>query len=313
MEDALSRRYALMAMLKRKLLRLDCIKEFYEKDLDFGKRLCVPMNSIWQLRRIKVALWVGHFGELKTLQTFNKYFYWPQMRRDVHKICERCLNFKVAMSRVSPHGLYTPFPIRTSPWTDISMDFVLGLPRTKNGKDSVFVVVDRFSKMAHFIPCHKSDNASHVANLFFRDVVQLHGLLRTIMSDRGTKFLRRFWRSLWSRLRKKLLFSTTCHSQTNGQTKENWIPHIEFTYIRVFNSTTSYSLFELVCSFNPFLHLIYFLYLLCLIVLTMKGFPKPNLFKIYMIEHDCRWKREGGNMQRMLTRGGRKSPLRKGT
>ena len=94
------------------------------------------------------------------------HFYWPKMRRDVDRFVRSCIVCNTSKSKLKPYGLYTPLPSPTTPWEDISMDFVLGFPRTKLGHDSIFVVVDRFSKMAHFIGCHKSDDASHIANLF---------------------------------------------------------------------------------------------------------------------------------------------------
>jgi hypothetical protein len=163
-----------------------------------------------------------------------------------------------------------PLPLPSVRWEDISMDFVLGLPRTKRGRDSIFVVVDHFSKMAHFVPYHKSDNASHVANLFFTGIIRLHGVPNTIISDRNAKFLSHFWRTLWFKLGTKFLFSTTCHPQTDGQVVnrtlstmlrtilktnlklwEECLPHIEFTYNRSIHSTTKVCPFQVVYDFNP--------------------------------------------------------------
>ena len=190
------------------------------------------------------------------------------MKRHVERVSGKCVTCKQAKSKVQPYGLYTPLPIPTHP----TMDFIVGLPRTRAGKDSKFVVVDRFSKMAHFIACHKTDDALHVANLFFKEVVCLLGLPRTIVSDRDAKFLSHFSKTLWSKLGPKLLFSTTCHLQTDGQTEivnrtlgtllrafiknnlkswEECLPHDEFAYNHAMHYASKFSPFEILYGFNP--------------------------------------------------------------
>ena len=297
--DALSRRYTMLSQLDFKIFGLETIKEQYAHDNDFkdvllncqeGKtwnrfvltdgfvfranKLCIPASSVrlLLLQEAHGGGLMGHFGVKKTEDILAGHFFWPKMRRDVERFVARCTTCQKAKSRLNPHGLYMPLPVPSAPWEDISMDFVLGLPRTKKGRDSVFVVVDRFSKMAHFIPCHKSDDATHVADLFFREIVRLHGVPNTIVSDRDAKFLSHFWRTLWAKLGTKLLFSTTCHPQTDGQTEvvnrtlstllravlkknikmwEECLPHVEFAYNRSQHSTTKKSPFEIVYGFVP--------------------------------------------------------------
>src|SRR3954468_12081172 len=89
---------------------------------------------------------MGHFGREKTLLMLVDHFYWPKMRRDVYRSVSRCITCNKSKSKLKPHGLYTPLSTPTTPWEDISMEFVLGLPKTQRGHDSIFVVVDRFSK-----------------------------------------------------------------------------------------------------------------------------------------------------------------------
>jgi hypothetical protein len=112
------------------------------------------------------------------------------MRRDVDRFVKRYITCNKSKSKLKPHDLYTPLPAPTTAWEDISMDFVLG--RTERGHDSIFVVVDRFYKMAHFLACHKSDDASHIANMFFKDIVHLHGVPKTIVFDHDVKFMSYF-------------------------------------------------------------------------------------------------------------------------
>ena len=189
--------------------------------LFFGRKLCIPQTSlreflVWELHAGGLA---GHFGNEKTIEAVEYRFHWPSLKRDVAKFVGRCHVCQLAKQKKQNTGLYTPLPVPSCPWQDISMDFVLGLPKTARKHDSILVAVDRFSKMAHFLPCSRTLDASQVAKIFFDGVVKLHGLPKSIVSDRDVKFTSYFWKTLWHKMGTKLKFSTAFHPQTDGQTE----------------------------------------------------------------------------------------------
>ncbi|XP_056695519.1 uncharacterized protein [Spinacia oleracea] len=255
----------------------DALSRRYDGFLFKGNRLCIPKHSIRELlvREAHSGGLAGHFGIAKTLEILREHFFWPKMLGDVTNIVNKCVTCHMAKSSFKP-GLYSLLPVPVRPWEDVSMDFIVALPRTQRGKDAIMVVVDIFSKMAHFVACHKTDDACNVADLYYKEIVRLHGIPMTIVSDRDSKFLSYFWNTLWRKVGTKLLFSTSHHPQTDGQTEvtnrtlgtllrglvsktqKDWdvkLAHAEFAYNRSPTYATGHSPFEVVYGINPYLPL----------------------------------------------------------
>jgi hypothetical protein len=181
----------------------------------FHGRLCVPQKSQVKediLREAHRTPYTVHPGETKMYQDLKKIYWWKRMKVDVAKYvstCGVCQRVKAGHKR--PAGLLQSLEVPEWPWDDIAMDFVVGLPRTRRGKDAVWVVVDRLSKVAHFIPIRTTDSASDLAPVYVREIVRLHGVPKTITSDRDAKFVSKFWESLQSALGTQLRLSTAFH------------------------------------------------------------------------------------------------------
>lgn len=161
----------------------------------------------------------GHTGIQKTLARLSANFLWSGMRADVTKYVNSCLTCQTIKSpNHKPYGLLQPIPIPTGVWEDISMDFVVSLP-PYHGHTTILVVVDRFSKASHFATLPTSYTASQVADVFAKTVCKLHGMPRSIISDRDPVFVSRFWQTLFRLSGTKLRMSTAYHPQSDRQTE----------------------------------------------------------------------------------------------
>jgi hypothetical protein len=139
------------------------------------------------------------------------------MKREIVHFVGQCLTCQqVKVEHQKPLGLLQPLPIPEWKWENISMDFLCGLPRTSKNHDVIWVVVDRLTKSAHFIPIRMNYSLDKLAEIYLNEIVRLHGVLVSIVSDRDLRFTSRFWGSLQKALGTKLNFSTTFHPQTNG-------------------------------------------------------------------------------------------------
>jgi hypothetical protein len=150
-----------------------------------GHQLCIPDCSM-RLKIIQERHNEGHIGRDKTVLLVVEQFYWLTLQKEVDKFMQCYKVCQVSKGGATNAKLYMPLPISEGPWTNVSMDFVIGLPRTKKCNDSIFVVDDQFSKMAHFIACKKTVDVVNVAQLYFCEVYRLHGLPLSIVSDRDT-------------------------------------------------------------------------------------------------------------------------------
>ena len=161
----------------------------------------------------------GHSGILRTYKRLSQQFYWPSMRRSVHQYMAACdVCQKAKAETMSPAGLLQPLPIPCQVWDDITMDFIDGLPRS-DGKTSIMVVVDRLSKSAHFIAIAHPYTAKTLANKFVEGVVKLHGMPRSIISDRDPVFISNFWQEFLKLSGTKLRMTFAYHPQSDGQTE----------------------------------------------------------------------------------------------
>ncbi|CDJ29330.1 Retrotransposon nucleocapsid protein, related [Eimeria mitis] len=202
------------------------------------------------LRKMHDHALAGHGGVNTTVERVARSLWWPRMRPSVEEYVLSCPDCQKQKPRntLKPgflHSLSIPDRI----WTDISMDFILGLPPVR-GHDSIYIVVDRLSKYAHFIPCSSTVTAEGVSQLFINHVWKLHGSPKSIIADRDPKFVSAFWRSLMQRLGIDHNMTTANHPEADGQTEGTNRTLVEYLRLYTQHNTSNWLDF-LAFSFNP--------------------------------------------------------------
>uniref|UniRef100_A0A803TMC2 Gypsy retrotransposon integrase-like protein 1 n=1 Tax=Anolis carolinensis TaxID=28377 RepID=A0A803TMC2_ANOCA len=214
----------------------------------------------------------GHFGRFKTVQLITRSYWWPKMRQDILRFCDSCAVCQQSKTPVGrPRGLLSSLPVPERPWQIISMDFISDLPKS-GGYTCIWVVVDLFSKLAHFIPCSTIPAAPTLALLFTKHIYRLHGAPEVIISDRAPQFVSRFWKHFHECLGTKLNVSSAFHPQTDGQSERvnglleqylrcfcldqptawvKWLPVAEFAYNNPVHTSSQHTPFELTYGFHP--------------------------------------------------------------
>jgi hypothetical protein len=147
-----------------------------------------------------------HPGSTKMYQDLKQNFWWTRMKREIAKYVSECdICQRVKASHLRTAGILQPLPIPSWKWEDISMDFIVGLPNTSLRHDYIWVIVDRLTKTAHFLPVHTMFNAKKYAEIYLDQIVRLHGVPKTIISDHGAQFITQFWEQLQHALGTKLI------------------------------------------------------------------------------------------------------------
>ena len=190
--------------------------------LYYKDRLVISNKSNWIPKLIEEfhsTPQSGHSGFYRTYRRLALNVFWIGMRRDVMKFVQNCdICQRQKYLTTAPGGLLQPLPVPAQIWEDISLDFITGLPRSK-GYEAVLVVVDRLSKYSHFIPLKHPYTARTVVELFIREVVRLHGVPSSVISDRDPLFMSVFWKEFFRLQGTVLKMSTSYHPQMDGQTE----------------------------------------------------------------------------------------------